>query len=97
METDLTADSLFNRAAFGSGRFIFHMTFPTEQGGVRPHLTGNSLFDRIAGMTGKFVAVAGAAVKGRVGAHLTVDGQIDDRTMMVVILTHMLLLFSLFV
>ena len=41
-------------------------------------------------------AVAGAAVEGRTGADLTVDGFINDGTLVIVMLGHMLLLIVYF-
>ena len=90
MGTDDAADGLFGRRATRTGSFEVDVTFAAEEGGLRADLTRDSLHDAIAGTHGAGDAVAGAAVKGRVGADLAVDGLINDGALVMV--SHMLLL-----
>ena len=84
------ADGFFGRGSDRTGSFEVDVTFAAEEGGLRADLTGDSLHDAIAGTHGAGDAVAGAAVKGRVGADLAVDGLINDGALVMV--SHMLLL-----
>ena len=58
--------------------------------------TGDGLVDGPAGSLLRDDTVAGAAVEGRTGADLAVDGFIDDRTLVIAIQTHTLLLVFFF-
>ena len=84
------ADGLFGRGTGRAGSIEVDAAFTAEEGGLRADLTGDSLHDAIAGTHGTGDAVAGAAVKGRVGADLAVDGLINDGALVMV--SHMLLL-----
>ena len=90
------ADGLFGRGANRAGGIEVDAALTAEEGGLRADLTGDSLHDAIAGAHGAVDAVAGAAVEGRTGADLAVDGFINDRTLVIVMLTHMLLLIVYF-
>ena len=84
------ADGLFGRGANRAGGIEVDAALTAEKGGVGANLTGDSLHDAVAGAHGAFDAVAGAAVKGRVRADLTVDSLINDGALVMV--SHMLLL-----
>ena len=84
------ADSLFGRGASRAGSIEVDAAFTAEEGGLGADLTGDRLHDAIAGAHGAVAAVAGAAVKGRVRADLTVDSLINDGALVMV--SHMLLL-----
>ena len=89
------ADGLFGRiASAGGGKLYF--AFAAIQRGAMPGDSGNGLFDRAAGAHGTLDAAAGAAVEGRTRADLAIDGFINDRTLVIVTLTHMLLLIVYF-
>ena len=92
---DLTADSLIDRTAFRAELIEAGLAFPVIHGGVRADLAGDSKVDGMAVVLRKVDTVAGAAVKRRMGADLTVDGLIDNAAL-VVMLTHTLLLVFLF-
>ena len=84
------ADGLFGRGASRAGSIEVDAAFTAEEGGLGADLTGDRLHDAIAGIHGTVDAVAGAAVKGRVRADLTVDSLINDGALVMV--SHMLLL-----
>jgi hypothetical protein len=89
------ADGFFDRiASAGGGELNF--AFAAVQGGTEAGDAGDGLFDSAAGVHRAVDAVAGAAVEGRTGADLAVDGFINDRTLVIVMLTHMLLLIDYF-
>jgi hypothetical protein len=66
------------------------VTFTAEEGGLGADLAGDGLLNAVAAAHRLVDAVAGAAVKGRVGADLTVDSLINDGALVMV--SHMLLL-----
>ena len=85
------ADGFFGRiASAGGGELYF--AFTAVEGGMMTGDTGDSLGHGVADVHRAVDAVAGAAVEGRTGADLAVDGFINDRTLVIVMLTHMLLL-----
>ena len=84
------ADGLFGRGADRTGNIEVDAAFAAEEGGLGADLTGDRLHDAIAEAHGVVDAVAGAAVKGRVRADLTVDSLINDGALVMV--SHMLLL-----
>ena len=84
------ADGLFCRGTALAGSVEVHVTFAAEEGGLGADLAGDGLLDAVAAAHGLVGAVAGAAVKGRVGADLTVDSLINDGALVMV--SHMLLL-----
>ena len=89
------ADGFFDRiASAGGGELYF--AFAAVQGGTMTGDAGDGLVDSAAGVHRAVDAVAGAAVEGRTGADLAVDGFINDRTLVIVMLTHMLLLVVYF-
>ena len=90
MGTGNAADGLFGRGASRAGSIEVDAAFAAEEGGLGTGLTGDSLHDAVAEAHGAFDAVAGAAVKGRVRADLTVDSLINDGALVMV--SHMLLL-----
>ena len=90
-----TADGFFNRIASAGGGKL-HFAFAAVQGGPVADDSGDSLVDGAASAHRAVDAVAGAAVEGRTGADLAVDGFINDRTIVIVMLTHMLLLIVYF-
>ena len=84
------ADGLFGRGATRAGSIKVEVTFTAEEGGFGADLTGDGLLNAVAAAHGLVDAVAGAAVKGRVRADLTVDSLINDGALVMV--SHMLLL-----
>ena len=83
------ADGFFGRiASAGGGELYF--AFTAVEGGMMTGDTGDSLGHGVADVHRAVDAVAGAAVKGRVRADLTVDSLINDGALVMV--SHMLLL-----
>ena len=89
------ADGFFDRIASAGGGELYFAFTAVQRGPVADD-TGDSLVDGAAGAHRAVGAVAGAAVEGRTGADLAVDGFINDRTLVIVMLTHMLLLVVYF-
>ena len=83
------ADGFFDRiASAGGGELNF--AFAAVQGGTEAGDAGDGLGHSAAEVHRAVDAVAGAAVKGRVRADLTVDSLINDGALVMV--SHMLLL-----
>ena len=86
-----SADGFFDRIALAGGGELY-LAFAAVQRGMAACQTGDGLVDGTAGSLLRDDTVAGAAVEGRTGADLAVDGFIDDRTLVIAIQTHTLLL-----